>query len=349
MKILNYTDIHFREYSPIPYMSKLDDSETSHGGLTRELENIILGCKFVADCILKEKPDLVINTGDTFHDMRSIPTRVLYGAHIGLGYISRACKEIGAKHKAILGNHDIISTFSGNNVNSVSILSGYYDEIITSIKKEGEILYIPYQKDAIKFIGPIRDFKNIKVCYTHMECQGVYLESGKQVSSPIRKDCEFPIISGHIHTAQEVGSWHFTGSLIRNKFVDADTSSIGGVSIYHDGTLRRIRNTRSFHYLKKTVHNTEDLRDLCNDLCSSGFKYVLRVEGYIPREEAVDILQEIKMPFQYLSKRETFKVKESVENKTVNKDISQESLINTYVHENRPEALSSLIKIFKEI
>ena len=106
-------------------------NQLQSNGLQEGLNNTLAGLDYVKDCILKEKPDLVANLGDLFHDSVSIGIRPLHASFLGISKITQACQEVNCKHILIPGNHDMISDSNNTIISSVSVLSGlleYYDK-----------------------------------------------------------------------------------------------------------------------------------------------------------------------------------------------------------------------------
>jgi DNA repair exonuclease SbcCD nuclease subunit len=250
MKLLFYADLHFRENgSFIPWNKPVGN------GLSIELNNTIIGCQFVAEQIKALYPDLVVNLGDIFHPMESISVSTLYGAHLGLSLISKACKELGIKHYLVNGNHDIYS--ENNLICSTSILTGYFDEILASedvVIGQGDIGIVPFHSSPEAVYNGLITITGFLdqdgVLLTHNDFAGAKYENNHETDSNLSPDLPIQIFSGHIHLPQTVGSVIYVGSLVQHRFSQYGLNE-NGILLYDTETkeVKRFRNNRSKHYV----------------------------------------------------------------------------------------------------
>lgn len=249
--ILCYSDTHLRDNgSFFPY------NVTDTNGLTKELNNILKGFRFIADQILLHKPKLVCNLGDTFQVTEFITTQTLYGAHLGLSMIRDACREVGARHIALNGNHDTLSE-TPQVVTSIHCLSGYFD-VYTELSyinydDNYRISLIPHCSNEGKLYSWFADGQdNSDLMLAHFNAQGCMYESGVRSESHISPYFTKPCLAGDIHLPQDIGSVSYVGSLVQHKFYQMGLDRIGGILLYDPNTklVKRVKNTYSKHYIK---------------------------------------------------------------------------------------------------
>ena len=336
MKILFYGDTHIREYGSFPPYNKIDTN-----GLTFELNNMLKGFHFVADCIDKYEPDLVINLGDLYHVDNAIGIRAIYASAIGLGILRDRCRKHNIAHFLIPGNHDIY-TESPEVITSVHTLTGFFNFITVD----------PFQYDLNGFsiyMYPYSD--NISVCYsnltygssadlicTHHGFMGAVNENGHVETTGLDPNTTKPVISGHIHLRQHLGDVMFPGALIQNKFNIDTSTKFGGVMVYDtdSGKYEFAINTYSKQYLR--------VRDLSIVSKLDPNRVVIKAITNLPKDE----LDEILAGFEYvhiLDRSNEDDVKTVIRNISFD---SPESMLKGFIAEDNPDAIEVYDLIFGE-
>lgn len=262
---LFYSDIHYRETGSFPPFNKIEEN-----GLTRELNNINLGMKFVADQIRKHKPRIVGCLGDIYHTPEALPTSVIHASAIGLEMIRSACFEVGAVHYIMPGNHDMLS--DKHKIFSTSVLTGYCQGLITETQEieigDKTVAFVMFDSDKEKVQKDLEHFDGkVDLICTHLDFKGARYETGKTSPSQISPNLKTTVISGDIHLYQKLGNVWYIGSLVQNRFNRYDTNGIGGVLIYdfEKDKVTRIKNTESLHYVK--IDSIDELEGLSPETC----------------------------------------------------------------------------------
>jgi hypothetical protein len=332
-KLLFYSDTHLREFSSFPPYCQLADN-----GLTKELNNIISGFEFVADCIRKIKPERVGMLGDLYNNTEFQSARVLYGSHLALSRIKSACDEVGAEHDMISGNHDILS--EQHNISSIANLRGYGNIYLepqyVTMKNGFKVTYLPALSNTGVIFSQLSNAQNQSdlIC-THADFAGCKYESGMPSSSPLPAQWPKPIISGDIHLPQDIGSVKYVGSLIQNKFYRNSLKQLGGVLVYNteDGTYYRIPNNYSKHYMKFFDGIDKDL--------PAPTACVLQVVSSRSKEEVAETYKDYEH-YHVPAMEQKSDVRVNYSHFSLD---NPEKLLRVHVNKERPEAL----EVFDEI
>jgi DNA repair exonuclease SbcCD nuclease subunit len=335
MKILFYADPHFRENgSFIPW------NKPAENGLSIELNNTIIGCHFVAEQIEALQPDLVFNLGDIFHPMESISVPTLHGTHLGLSSISKTCKKFEIKHYLIAGNHDIYSEVSG--ITSIAILSGYFDEIIsTNEVLNNDIGIVPYHSKPEDVYTGLMEVSGILstdgVILTHSEFSGSKYENNHEVESNLSPDFPIKIFSGHLHLPQTVGNATFVGSLVQHRFSQYGLNENGILTFDTESKeIKRFRNNRSKHYV--VVKDLDAARDFDPQ------QVVLKVFSDRPKEEVELILKDYEYAYFPVTEK-----KDDVQTTVTDFQIEDPlSALKAHISQENPEALEIFEKVVKK-
>ncbi len=329
--LMFFSDAHLREVGSFPPFNKIEEN-----GLSQELNNIILGFKFVADMVRKRKPKALFFLGDMFHTPEAIPTSVLSGAAQACALVRDACIEVGCKWYIMEGNHDILSdTFK---INSVSQLCGY-GEIIEEdgvIDIDGFQVWVSkFNSDKEKVGASLEKGKKYNLIVTHLDFKGARYETGKVSNSRVSPNLDVPCISGDIHLPQDIGDVSYIGSLVQNRFNRTDLDEVGGILIFNTETskITRIPNKYSKHYVK--IEDLSQLEGLHPDRC------VLQVKCPLPDEESVKLLE----GYDYIH----IPIPDYKEQVQVNKKIMSmerpDKILRSFLADERPET----VKLFDEV
>lgn len=335
MKILFYTDLHFRENgSFIPWNKPLEN------GLSIELNNIISGCSFVAEMVEALCPELVFNLGDVFHQMESISVPTLHGVHLGLSSIAEACIKLSIPHYLVNGNHDIYS--ESNLICSTSILTGYFDEIFkTNEVLAGDVGIVPYYSKPEDVYNGLMEVSGMLstdgVILTHSEFSGSKYENNHEVESNLSPDFPIKIFSGHLHLPQEGGNVTFVGSLVQHRFSQYGLNENGVLTFDTESKeVKRFRNNRSKHYVIS--------RSIEESLEFDPQKVVLKLFTNESQEEAEKLLSSYE--YSYFKKQEN---KDDVETTVTDFQIEDPlSALKVHISKENPEALDIFEKVIKK-
>ena len=267
--ILYYTDIQVDRYS------RFDCKTNSGYGL--RLDNIIECAEWIASEIIKRKPEVVVNGGDTYNSIGIVSSESLSATGRCISLIDKACEEVGADHIMILGNHDL--SLLSNKVTTVDHLADL--STINLIKEPSsfsvggyELGLIPYHHDKLYTKQALNHSMNSghKIAFTHLDFNGMKFNSkmkseGELLTTGYSKD--FQIINGHYHIYQESGSVLCPGSSIQHKYTEFSEKR-GILWIDKDLKLDFIQNEVSPWLVKVTT--LKELREL--DLPKSSYVYI---------------------------------------------------------------------------
>lgn len=335
MKLFFYTDLHFRENgSFIPW------NKPAENGLSIELNNTISGCSFVAEMVETLCPDIVFNLGDIFHPMETISVPTLYGAHLGLSAVNQSCVKVEARHLLIAGNHDLYSEVSG--ITSIAILSGYFDEIIsTNEVLSCDIGIVPFHSKPEDVYNGIMEVSSMLsedgIIVTHSEFAGAKYENFREVESNLSPDLPLKIFSGHLHLPQSVGNVIYVGSLIQHRFSQYELNE-NGVMTYDTESkeIKRFRNNRSKHYV--VVKDLDAARDFDPQ------QVVLKVFSDRPHEEVELILKDYEYAYFPVTER-----KDDVQTTVTDFQIEDPlSALKAHISQENPDALEMFEKVVKK-
>jgi DNA repair exonuclease SbcCD nuclease subunit len=220
--------------------------------LTYESLRVIKSAEFIRDSIIEEKPDLVVNVGDTFHPLNFISQTVLFVAGTSMSIINSGIKYLGIDQFLLVGNHDWYSVESG--IHSIKVFNADNMRIFDSheiIDYKGTRLALCPHKDK-KYLAEMDLELSVEKCDTifahHAFLGAVYSTYYKEEDGidPIIAAGK-TIISGHVHIPQSFGSVHYVGSTSQWRYAEKEFDRYPrGVLIYDTDTkeVRRIKNTR---------------------------------------------------------------------------------------------------------
>lgn len=339
--ILCYADVHLRDTGSFFPYNVIDSN-----GLSKELNNIVKGFRFIADQILLHKPKLVVGLGDYFQVTEYITTQTLFGAHLALDMVKAACDEVGAKHIALNGNHDTLSESHNElqyTVTSIHQFKGYFD-LYTDLSyfdydDNLRISLVPHCSNDGKLYKWFLDAQaNSDLMLAHFNAQGCMYESGVKSESHISPNFTKPCIAGDIHLPQDIGAVSYVGSLVQHKFYQPNLDRVGGILLYDPTSKKvtRVQNTYSKHYIK--VYDKPGL------ILPSPDRALIQFVTSKNKEATAELLK----GYDYMHIQE---IKQTNEMKTEYSSFSladPKSILRSFISEDRPDVLGDFDDVLKE-
>ena len=218
MRIFMYSDLHISKTSSI---LPLTDDKYSY-----RQKMIMQTGKWLADIVNKEKPDLIINLGDTF-DQHTITS---YDVDTASEFF-KCFNEPGrlmVPHYVIVGNHEMIN----QDFNAVSILDNISN--ITVIKEPISFNWGKTKENQIRLaFMPYCNFKDVKelpdgdFLFSHMDIQGSIIRQTIELQDGLTSEQlkKYKLVfNGHIHKPSIKNNVINVGSITTHSFSDDDKS-----------------------------------------------------------------------------------------------------------------------------
>jgi DNA repair exonuclease SbcCD nuclease subunit len=177
----------------------------------------------------EQKPDLVVNLGDTFDTHAVLRSEVLNEFMKHVYYV--LAKDI--PYVYLVGNHDMYKPHDPK-YHAMLPFKGKIKNfhIIDETTDLFDMTFVPYQYDGSKFPK-----KTLPVCVAHQTFIGADygpIRATEGVDATCIEGCEV-IISGHIHTRSILGSVIYVGSPFSQSASDVD--QIKGITIFDSSTF----------------------------------------------------------------------------------------------------------------
>jgi DNA repair exonuclease SbcCD nuclease subunit len=270
MRILWFTDIHLRpEYK-------------SRG------EKFL---NFICELAEQEKPDLIVNTGDTFHTKDKVFTSMTKMYEIALARMLKVAPVVN-----IVGNHDWGVLYATHALE-------YYDSIeigtnkvvnVSDTYRIGNIGFTAYVKDDVKMKKSLSELRGCEYLFGHFDINGFQLGSGWEEVSAVASTDTFKnfsyVLSGHYHLAQEkqIGDTKFIycGSPYTIDFGESDQSKRVMIIDTEKKEFRSI-NTNMTYHKTLTIKAGEDFPVIPDEEIENGVEYRYKLVG--TKEEIKDL------------------------------------------------------------
>lgn len=287
MRILIYSDLHISRTSSIFPLSSNDNKYTYRQKL------IIDTADWLSQIMINEKPDLIINCGDTFdqHTITSYDINVA-SKFFGIFLDRMKMNNINIPHLVLVGNHEMIN----QNFNAVSILNNIPSIIVID---EPCTLY-----EDLAFL-PYCNFKDVlelpkgKFLFSHQDIQGSSVRTGFNLPvglDPIELKSKYELIfNGHIHKPSIDGNLITLGSIATHGFGDDDTTTPQAY-IFNTETkdMTSYKSNLWPLFRKVYIDNIDELNNELNSL-DMNYKYILNLKiPYSIKEEVKEILNNYK-------------------------------------------------------
>ena len=281
--------------------------------------------------IAEQKPDLVVNLGDTFD------THAVLRSEVTNEFMKHVYKTIdsGIPYVYLLGNHDMYRPNSAQ----YHAMRTYKDRIkdlyvVDEVQELFDMTFVPYLHDGSKFPKT-----TLPICVAHQTFLGADygpIRAAEGVDPNSIAGAEL-IISGHIHTKSIVERRvHYVGSPFSQSASDVD--QIKGITIVDTDTFRQtfyetpLPNWRRLKVVMDQTTTAEILHAMVlQDIAGSKDHWVLELEGpkaeivgYLGSDEYIKAIAgvDVKVKTKYSDKE---KKKLSIESK------SMEHILSEYV------------------
>ena len=285
MKIFIYSDLHISRTSSIMPIGN-DDKYTYRQKMILETG------KYLEGIIDQEKPDLILNLGDTF-DQHTITS---YDIDVASEFF-KCFRMFNIPHLVLVGNHEMVNQeFNAikilSNINNITVISEactVNTNLITGIRHPDadlsnspkdeniKLAFLPYcnHKDILEF--PEGDF-----LFSHQDIQGSIIRGSfalpEGIDPNILKDKYKLVFNGHIHKPSISGNVINVGSISTHSFSD-DEESVPQCYIFDTETmdLKTFKPTVCPLFRKFNIEsNISELENFLNKLNKS-YKYILHI------------------------------------------------------------------------
>lgn len=287
MKIFIYSDLHISKTSSILPLTSSNPKYTYRQNMILELG------KYLAEIIDEEKPDLIINLGDTF-DQHTISS---YDITVASEFFN-CFRLLNMPHLVLVGNHEMMNyDFNAikllNNINNITVISEpctIHSELFQHITDKIELALMPYMeyKDILEL--PKGSF-----LFSHLDIAGVKIRDNIELEDgiDIKTLSDYKLVfNGHIHKPSIKNNIVSVGSVTTHSFSD-DNNSVPQCYLFDTNTLdlKTFKPKMCPLFRKVEIYNISDLKNYIDKLDKS-YKYILQVTCPFELKESVkDLLQ----------------------------------------------------------
>lgn len=241
MKILFYTDLHFRYNGDFFKISK-----SGHSNLLEELTSSLT---WFENQIEEHKPDMVVCGGDIYHQMNSLDSHTVTVSFSALKRLCDVCNTYKAQHNILLGNHDFIS--ENRDVSIIDFLNEFPNtQVVNELTKVDNLVFCPYyfSKENLSIPESILSQNSKSIFFGHLSLQGGYYKQFKKINQTLA-ECEFQSLTeqvksfklafnGHHHIPQVMGNVIFPGSFIQVNIDEPELNLKRGVYLIDSETFQ---------------------------------------------------------------------------------------------------------------
>lgn len=295
MKIFIYSDLHISKTSSIL------PSSSGNNIYSFRQDMIIKTGEFMKNIIQQQKPDVIINLGDTF-DQHTITS---YDVRTASEFFNCFSEFKDIPHYVLVGNHEMINS----NYNAIALLDNIPNiTVIDEPKSIGEIAFLPYC-----------DFKTIlsypegTFLFSHNDIQGSVIRNGFTMPDGISLDnlSKYKIVfNGHIHKPSMMKNVVNVGSVSTHSFSD-DSECVPQCYIFDTVSLdlQTFRpNTCPLFRKFEIESDINELHTFLNAL-DTNYRYILHcVCSFEMKEEVKKILEDSQL---ILNSRLNVRIKKS--------------------------------------
>lgn len=275
MRIFIYSDLHISRTSSIMPLTSSINKYTYRQNMILELG------KYLVDIIDEQKPDLIINLGDTF-DNHTITS---YDIDIASKFFE-CFRMLNIPHTVLVGNHEMINQdFNAieilNNINNITVISEpstVNTNIIFPTSKEQNIklAFLPYcdYRDILEF--PEGDF-----LFSHQDIQGSCIRGDFKLPNGIDQNdlSKYKLVfNGHIHKSSIMKNIINVGSISTHSFSD-DQENVPKCYIFDTNTLDLTTFKPTCCPLFRKIEIKKNISELYAfiDQLDKNYKYILHI------------------------------------------------------------------------
>jgi DNA repair exonuclease SbcCD nuclease subunit len=189
---------------------------------------------WINSVVENEKPDLVVNLGDTFDTHAVVRSEVMTEFMLHVEQVKKTCPYV-----YLLGNHDQYKP-NDSTYHALSHLKGKIKDfyVVDEIVDLFDMTFVPYMHNKDNFPK-----KTLPICVAHQTFKGADfgdITTKDGVDADSIEECQL-IISGHIHKRQRINSGsgaelYYIGSPFSQSA--SDINQIKGVAIIETSTLK---------------------------------------------------------------------------------------------------------------
>lgn len=274
MRIFLYSDLHISRTSSI--MPMLDNSK-----YTYRQEMIKKTGEYLADIIDQQKPDVIINLGDTF-DQHTITS---YDIDTASEFFS-CFRMFNIPHLVLVGNHEMINQdFNAikllKNITNISVIDKpctLNDWILQNGQSENiQLAFLPYcdHKDIL-------EFPEGTYLFSHQDIQGSSIRGDFNLPDGIEpnilKDKYKLVFNGHIHKPSIMGNVVNVGSITTHSFSD-DETTVPQCYIFDTNTMDLQTFKSNLCPLFRKIEIKDNVSELQNYIMNldNSYKYILHI------------------------------------------------------------------------
>lgn len=278
MRIFIYSDLHISRTSSIMPLTSSINKYTYRQNMILELG------KYLENIIDEQKPDLIINLGDTF-DNHTITS---YDIDIASKFFE-CFRMLNIPHIVLVGNHEMINQdFNAieilNNINNITVISEpstVNTDIILSAKlslqqPNVKLAFLPYcdYRDILEF--PDGDF-----LFSHQDIQGSCIRGDFKLPNGIDQNdlSKYKLVfNGHIHKSSIMKNIINVGSISTHSFSD-DQENVPKCYIFDTNTLDLTTYKPTCCPLFRKVEIKKNISELYAfmDQLDKNYKYILHI------------------------------------------------------------------------
>ncbi len=216
MKAFCFSDVHLDHPSDL-------DSNT--------LDLFVKSAEWLAEQIRANKPDVVVNLGDTNHRDGGMSTGTIQLFVRFMDPIITACDELRIPFVTIVGNHDQYTRNGEQHViEPLKWKSKVVDKpVVMKLKGGIDTLFMPYFRSVEEFHAGWEDACSAEalmvpdLVFMHMDVVGAKMNSGIVSTHGITPGQGLEIWNGHYHLPHEIENIGVIGALQYSQFRDVDT------------------------------------------------------------------------------------------------------------------------------
>lgn len=292
MKIFMYSDLHISKTSSI--LPQTD------GKYSYRQQMIMATGKWLSNLVKDEKPDIIINLGDTF-DQHTITSYDIDTASEFFGNF----KDLKVPHIVLVGNHEMVN----KDFNAISLLKHINNIIVIDepstinleINGNGDpipLAFLPYQN-----WNEIKEFPKGKFLFSHIDIKGSSLRRDSELKDGLELTdlAQYILVfNGHIHKSSIRGNVVNVGSITSHSFSD-DEDTIPTAYIFDTNTmdLKQFKSIYSPLFRRVTCNTIDELKTIIEQ-CDKNYVYCINcVCPFEIKNDVKSLLDEFKNVISY--------------------------------------------------